>query len=145
MIFGWIGFPVAALPGVVTCKAIDPVVLSVTSTDRFGWSSQGGNVSFKPEGLLQLNPSVAFAVNDRVTLSGGLQWLRRSAALPVVEYHAAGGIAGLYGGGYGYLAAGGRSPVGFHLCGSWRLCEWDFPRFVDFSVLPWLWEGLLQV
>ncbi|MDO5056922.1 MAG: hypothetical protein Q4E06_06260 [Lautropia sp.] len=37
----------------------------------------------------------------------------QGAAIPVALYHAAGGIAGLYGAGYGYLAAGGRDPYAF--------------------------------
>ena len=68
----------SAVLGVTAYKAIDPIVFSVTSSYRFGRSSQDGHESFKPGSLLQINPSVAFAVNDRVTLSGGVQWLRRS-------------------------------------------------------------------
>jgi len=35
------------------------------------------------------------------------------ALWPRVVYHGLGGLAGMYGGGYGYLAGGGRSPTGF--------------------------------
>ena len=69
----------SALLGVTAYKAVDPIVFSITSSYRLARSSRDGGTSFKPGGLLQINPSVAFAVNDRVTLSGGMQWLRRSA------------------------------------------------------------------
>ncbi|MDO5056923.1 MAG: hypothetical protein Q4E06_06265 [Lautropia sp.] len=69
----------SALLGVTAYKAVDPIVFSVTSSYRLARSSGDGRASFKPGGLLQIHPSVAFAVNDRVTLSGGMQWLRHSA------------------------------------------------------------------
>ncbi|MDO4682459.1 MAG: hypothetical protein Q4B17_06675 [Lautropia sp.] len=69
----------SAVLGVTAYKAIDPVVFSVTSSYRFGRSSLVGSEAFKPGSMLQINPSVALAVNDRVTLSTGVQWLRHSA------------------------------------------------------------------
>lgn len=69
----------AAVLGVTAYKAIDPIVFAVTSSYRLGRASQDANQRLQPGGMLQINPSVAFAVNDRVTLSTGVQWLRRSA------------------------------------------------------------------
>ncbi|MCW8198848.1 hypothetical protein D8B23_10525 [Verminephrobacter aporrectodeae subsp. tuberculatae] len=69
----------SALLGVTTYKAIDPVVFSLTTASRFNQSRQDGAQRYKPGNLLLLNPSVAFAVNDRVTLTTGVQWTRRAA------------------------------------------------------------------
>ena len=65
--------------GVTTYKAIDPVVLSLTAAYRFNQARQDGAADYKPGNLLFLNPSLAFAVNDRVTLTTGLQWTNRQA------------------------------------------------------------------
>lgn len=69
----------SALLGLTTYKAIDPVVFSLTGAYRFNQSRQDGEQNHKPGNLLLLNPSLAFAVNDRVTLSTGVQWTRRQA------------------------------------------------------------------
>ena len=69
----------SALFGLTTYKAIDPVVLSLTGAYRFNRSRKDGTVDYEPGALLLLNPSLAFAVNDRVTLTGGLQWTSRQA------------------------------------------------------------------
>jgi hypothetical protein len=69
----------SALLGVTTYKAIDPVVFSLTGAYRFNQSRQDGAQRYKPGNLLLINPGVAFAVNDRVTLSTGVQWTRRQA------------------------------------------------------------------
>lgn len=70
----------SAVLGFTTYRAIDPIVFSLTSSYRLGRSSRGDSgATFKPGGMLQINPSVAFSVNERVTLSTGVQWLRRSA------------------------------------------------------------------
>ncbi len=67
----------SALFGVTIYKAIDPVVFSLTSAYRFNQSRQDGGQNYKPGNLLLINPGVAFAVNDRVTLTTGVQWTRR--------------------------------------------------------------------
>jgi hypothetical protein len=54
-------------------------VFSLTSAYRYNQSRQDGDQTYKPGNLLLLNPSVAFAVNDRVTLSTGVTWTRRAA------------------------------------------------------------------
>ena len=69
----------SALLGLTTYKAIDPVVFSLTTAYRFNQSRQDGDKTYKPGNLLLLNPSIAFAVNDRVTLTTGMQWTNRQA------------------------------------------------------------------
>lgn len=69
----------SALVGLTTYKAIDPVVFSLTTAYRFNQSRKDGAQDYKPGNLLLLNPSVAFAVNDRVTLTTGMQWTSRQA------------------------------------------------------------------
>jgi hypothetical protein len=69
----------SALLGLTTYKSIDPVVLSLTGAYRSNQSRQDGNQSYVPGNLLLLNPGIAFAVNDRVTLTTGVQWTRRQA------------------------------------------------------------------
>lgn len=65
--------------GMTTYKAIDPIVFSLTGAYRFSQSRKDGEQNYKPGNLVLLNPSIAFAVNDQVTLSTGVQWTRRSA------------------------------------------------------------------
>jgi hypothetical protein len=69
----------SAMLGATTYKAFDPVVLALTAAYRFNQSRRDGDQSYRPGNLLLLNPSVAFAVNDRVTLTQGVQWTRRAA------------------------------------------------------------------
>lgn len=69
----------ATMLGVTAYKAIDPVVFSFTGAYRFSQKRQDGAKAVKPGNLLLLNPSVSFAVNDRVTLTTGVQWTRRAA------------------------------------------------------------------
>ncbi len=67
------------LLGFTTYRAIDPLVLSLTGAYRFHISREDGGQDYTPGNLLLLNPSVAFAVNDKVTLTGGMQWKHRQA------------------------------------------------------------------
>ena len=69
----------STLLGLTTYKAIDPVVLSLTGAYRFNQRVQDGEKSYKPGNLLLVNPSVAFAVNDRITLTTGVQWTHYQA------------------------------------------------------------------
>ncbi len=69
----------SALIGLTIYKAIDPVVFSLTTAYRFNQSRKDGNADYKPGNLFLLNPSIAFAVNDRITLTTGLQWTNRQA------------------------------------------------------------------
>jgi len=65
--------------GMTTYRAIDPVVFSLTAGFRFNQERSDGNTQYKPGNLLLLNPSIAFAVSDRVTLTTGVQWINRQA------------------------------------------------------------------
>lgn len=67
------------LLGLSAYKAIDPVVFSLTAATRLNQSRKDGNSSYKPGNLLLLNPSIAFAVNDQVTFTGGVQWTAQQA------------------------------------------------------------------
>jgi len=69
----------SALVGLTTYKAIDPVVFSLTTAYLFNQSRKDGEANYKPGNLLLLNPSIAFAVNDRATLTTGMQWTNRQA------------------------------------------------------------------
>ncbi len=71
-------FRSAAL-GFTTYKALDPVVFSLTGVYRFNRSYKDDSSTIKEGSLLMLNPSIGFAVNDRVTLTTGLQWTRQGA------------------------------------------------------------------
>lgn len=46
------------------------MVFSLTTAYRFNQSRKDGE-AYKPGNLFLLNPSIAFAVNDRVTLTTG--------------------------------------------------------------------------
>lgn len=69
----------SALLGVTAYKAIDPVVFSLTGAYRFNQRHQDGPQDYRPGNLLLFNPTVGFAVNDRVTLTTGVQWTHRQA------------------------------------------------------------------
>lgn len=65
--------------GLTTYRAIDPVVLSLTASYRFNHTRKDGVVRYNPGNMMQINPSTAFAVNDRITLTTGLQWTNHLA------------------------------------------------------------------
>lgn len=67
------------LLGLSAYKAIDPVVFSLTAATRLNQNRKDGNSRYKPGHLLLLNPSIAFAVNDQVTFTGGVQWTSQQA------------------------------------------------------------------
>ena len=60
--------------GITAHKAIDPVVFSLTTGYRWNHSRRDGPIDYKPGNLLFVTPSIGFAANDRVTLTGGVQW-----------------------------------------------------------------------
>jgi len=66
--------------GLTTYTAIDPIVFSLTSAVRINRSRPDAGTQLQPGQLFLLHPSVGFAVNDRVTLSTGVQWTHRGAA-----------------------------------------------------------------
>ena len=64
------------LIGATTYKAIDPVVLSPTAAYRLnGSKTLSSNTKYKAGNYWMLNPSILFAANDRISLTGGIQWL----------------------------------------------------------------------
>ncbi|SDX91677.1 hypothetical protein SAMN04515617_10862 [Collimonas sp. OK242] len=65
------------LAGATSYSVVDPVVLSLTAAYRFNQERRDGVQRYTPGNFLLLNPSLAFAANDRVTLTGGVQWLSR--------------------------------------------------------------------
>ena len=69
----------SALLGMTTYTAMDPVVFALTAAYRVNQSRKDGAADYQPGNLLLLNPSIAFAVNDRVTLTTGVQWTNRQA------------------------------------------------------------------
>lgn len=66
------------LIGATTYKAIDPVVLSLTAAYRInGSKTLSSNTKYKAGNYWMLNPNISFAANDRISLTGGIQWLGR--------------------------------------------------------------------
>lgn len=59
--------------GFTTYRAIDPLVLSLTTGYRYAGKRKINNQTINPGDLLFINPSVGFAVNNEITLTGGLQ------------------------------------------------------------------------
>lgn len=94
----------SAMVGLTTYKAIDPVVFSLTGAYRWNQRRKDCASDHKPGNLLLLNPSVAFAVNDRVTLTTSVQWTRRQPdsreGKPQVMVHTATDL--LLGAGYAF-------------------------------------------
>lgn len=67
----------STLFGMTTYRAIDPIVLSLSTAYRWNQARDDGDISYQPGNYLLFNPSLAFAVNDRITLTGGLQWINK--------------------------------------------------------------------
>ena len=65
--------------GFTTYKAIDPIVLLLTTSYHFNVKHNNKVVIYNPGDYLLVYPSVAFAVNDRVSLTGGFKWLNRKS------------------------------------------------------------------
>ena len=64
------------LIGATTYKAIDPVVLTLTAAYRInGSKTLSDDVKYKAGNYWMLNPNISFAANDRISLTGGIQWL----------------------------------------------------------------------
>ena len=59
--------------GFTTYRAIDPVVLSLTAGYRYAGERDIKDQFIDPGDLLFINPSIGFAVNNEVTLTGGVQ------------------------------------------------------------------------
>ncbi len=59
--------------GFTSYRSIDPVVLSLSGGYLFTAEREEGDEAVDPGDLVYFNPSVAFAVNNRVSLTGGVQ------------------------------------------------------------------------
>ena len=60
--------------GFTTYRSIDPVVLSLTAGYRYAASRDTNGQSIDPGDLLFINPSLGFAINNEVTVTGGVQF-----------------------------------------------------------------------
>lgn len=60
--------------GLTTYRAIDPLVLSLTTGYRHNATRDVGSQRINPGDLLFINTTIGFAVNHEVTLTSGLQW-----------------------------------------------------------------------
>ncbi len=66
--------------GATTYRALDPIVLSLTVSYRLSNNrNDGDETQLNPGNTLLINPSVAFSVNDRITLTTGFHWINRQA------------------------------------------------------------------
>lgn len=66
--------------GATTYKAIDPVVLSLTASYRHHLNKKTANgETFRAGNYVMLNPSVGFAANDKISFTGGVQWMNVQA------------------------------------------------------------------
>lgn len=64
------------LIGATTYKAIDPVVLSLTAAYRFnGSKTLSDGLKYQAGNYWLINPNLSFAANDRISFTGGIQWL----------------------------------------------------------------------
>ena len=61
--------------GATTYRVIDPMVLSLTAAYGLNLRRDIDGTNYKPGSYFVINPSAAFAVNNEITLSGGLQWI----------------------------------------------------------------------
>ncbi len=67
----------SVLVSLTTYTSVDPVVLSATGAYRLSAPRDEAGSIYKPGSYLMLNPSVGFAVNEKVSLTTGLQWTLR--------------------------------------------------------------------
>ena len=58
--------------GLTTYRVIDPIVLILTGGYRAAIGRGVGGADIDPGDVLYLNPGLAFAVNDTITLTGGM-------------------------------------------------------------------------
>ena len=60
--------------GATTYQTYDPLILSLTGALQINSSRDVDHKSYKPGNIVTLYPSVGFAVNEKVTLTTGLNW-----------------------------------------------------------------------
>lgn len=61
--------------GATTYKAIDPIVLSLTGSYHINNSKNIAAGKYKAGNYFTLNPSISFAANNRISITGGVQWI----------------------------------------------------------------------
>jgi len=64
----------ALVIGGTTYQTFDPLVLSMTGAVQLYSTRDVNNESYQPGNSLTLSPSVGFAVNEKITLTGGVSW-----------------------------------------------------------------------
>lgn len=64
-------FAKAGTVGLTAYRVLDPVVLSLTAGYRINRAREVGSETIDPSDSLFINPSIAFAVNNELTLTGG--------------------------------------------------------------------------
>jgi hypothetical protein len=65
------------LVGFTTYKSIDPIVLSLTAGYKFSFNRNEQNSTYQPGNYIVMNPSIGFSVNEKITLTTGMQWMNR--------------------------------------------------------------------
>ena len=60
--------------GVTSYKVVDPVVFSLAVSGRHGKQRLARSLPYQPGNIYMVNPSITLAVNDQVTITGGVQW-----------------------------------------------------------------------
>lgn len=61
--------------GITTYKSYDPIVLSLTTGYKYSLERKINSIDqYRPASLFFINPQVAFAANDRISLIGGLNF-----------------------------------------------------------------------
>jgi hypothetical protein len=65
--------------GVTTYQTIDPIVLSLTTAIQLNDERKEKRIIINPGNSIQISPSVGFSANDKVTLTTGFSWQRRTA------------------------------------------------------------------
>ncbi len=68
----------SAMVGLTTYNVIDPVLLSLNVAYRMSRASRQGENRYKAGNLLLISPAVAFSVNEKITLNGGIQWIYKN-------------------------------------------------------------------
>lgn len=68
------------LVGLTTYQTYDPIVLSLTGSYQHNLKTGDNGNSYKQGNSISLSPSVGFAVNDKVTLTGGVNWRMQQAS-----------------------------------------------------------------
>lgn len=63
--------------GFSTYRTIDPIVLMLSASYGLYQERDDGGVITNPGEILTISPSFSFAVNDRITLLTGVQWLNK--------------------------------------------------------------------